>query len=430
MKIAVIGSGYVGLTAAVGFAKLGHQVICIDIDTKRVEMLKAGVSPIFETGLEAELKAGLKTGRLAFATDLAGFLGDVQVVFIAVGTPGNADGSVHINSVQEVAKSVGDSLRNEQVVVIKSTVPVGTCDSLKQMLPHLEFVSNPEFLREGMALQDFLNPQRVIVGTTSEKAINLLKEVYAPILNESKNFLVMDPCSAEMSKYAANAMLAARISLMNEMSQLCEKLGADIQLVRQGVGSDSRIGTEFLNAGVGFGGSCLPKDINAMIDMGSVNDLEVPMIKAIRLANQSQKLRFANKVVKSLEHLGTPQVAVWGLSFKPETDDIREAPSFEIIDHFLHHGFSVRVYDPVAMPGFRENYKNSEKISFATDALAAIEQCDALCILTEWSDFMKIDLQKLKFAMKVPRIFDGRNVFDPRTMKKIGIEYYSIGRPS
>lgn len=429
MKIAVIGSGYVGLTAAVGFAKLGHEVVCIDIDTKRVEMLMAGKCPIFETGLEEELKTGLKMGRLLFATNAEGLLGDVQVVFIAVGTPGNADGSVHLNSVQDVAQKIGKSLKSEQIVVIKSTVPVGTCKALKKILPHLEIVSNPEFLREGVALQDFLNPQRVIVGTASAKAAQLLKEIYDPILDDSKKFIVMDTCSAEMSKYAANAMLAARISFMNEMSQLCEALGADVHFVRQGVGSDSRIGMDFLNSGIGFGGSCLPKDLNAMIEMGSMHNIELPMTKAIRSANQNQKERFAKKVVKSLNSLTSVQIAVWGLSFKPQTDDIREAPALEIIDYFVRQGFRVCVFDPVAMPAVKANFKQADKIYFATDPLSAARQCDALCILTEWEDFSKVDLEQLKSVMKTPLIFDGRNVFDSSLMKKNGIEYHSVGRP-
>ncbi|HEY1079916.1 MAG TPA: UDP-glucose/GDP-mannose dehydrogenase family protein, partial [Bdellovibrio sp.] len=428
LKIAVIGSGYVGLTAAVGFARSGHQVVCIDIDTKRVEMLMAGECPIFEEGLEQELKAGLKAGSLFFATHTDGLLSDVQVVFVTVGTPGNADGSVHLNSVQEVVKNIAKVLRRDQLVVIKSTVPVGTCNTLKQALPHLEIVSNPEFLREGMALQDFLFPQRVIVGTDSQSAAQILKEIYNPIVRDSQKFLVMDPSSAEMSKYAANAMLAARISFMNEMSQLCEKFGADIQLVHQGIGSDSRIGMEFLNAGVGFGGSCLPKDINALIDLGASHGVELPMIHGIRLTNQRQKTFFAHKVMKSIENLNSVQIGIWGLSFKPQTDDIRESPALEIIEYFLQQGLHVRVFDPVAMSAVQQNFKFAGQITFAADPLSAAQNCDVLCIMTEWVEFTDIDLQDLKLSMKTPRVFDGRNIFDPVVMKKHGIEYHGIGR--
>lgn len=452
MKIAIVGTGYVGLVSGTCFAEMGVDVTCIDVDEQKIENLKRGIIPIYEPGLEDMVLRNMKAERLHFTTNLKDVLDDVEVVFSAVGTPPNEDGSADLEYVLQVAKEIGQLMNNYVLLVTKSTVPVGTAKIIKQTIQEeldkrqlnipFDVASNPEFLKEGDAINDFMSPDRVVVGTDSEKAEELLTKLYRPFLLNNFRVIFMDIPSAEMTKYAANSMLATRISFMNDMANLCERVGADINMVRKGISSDARIGGKFLYAGAGYGGSCFPKDVRALVRTAKEHGYELRVLQAVDEVNNAQKEILFKKLSKRWGDgsMNGKTVAVWGLSFKPNTDDIREAPSFVIIEKLLKAGAKVRAFDPVAIPASkaRINYleknqdKNSEKVDysnlyFANDIYDAVDEADALMLVTEWKEFRMPSWNVVKKAMKYPLILDGRNIYDKKEMKEQGFEYEGIG---
>ena len=441
MKLAVIGTGYVGLVAGTCFAETGNDVICVDVDQAKIDRLKQGVVPIYEPGLEEMLTRNSREGRLLFTTDLADAVRRSLIVFIAVGTPAGEDGSSDLSYVLKAAEQIGRAMDGYRIVVTKSTVPVGTSDKVREVLSRetrFEFnvVSNPEFLKEGAAIDDFMKPDRVIVGHDDVRVAELMKELYGPFTRTGAPILLMDNRSAEMSKYAANCMLAARISFMNEMANLCEVVGADVHAVRQGIGLDRRIGPTFLFPGIGYGGSCFPKDVKALIHTGEEHDYSVDLIKTVEQINERQKGVLVDKI---LGHFcpGQPieagmlegrTFAVWGLSFKPKTDDMREAPSIVILNRLLELGASIRAYDPVAMEQARKMF--GERIHFARTNYEALEEADGLLLLTEWNAFRNPDFPRILRLLKTPVIFDGRNQYSPEELRELGFTYFCIGRPA
>lgn len=433
MRIAVIGTGYVGLVAGTCFADSGNDVVCVDIDEAKIEGLRQGVIPIYEPGLEELVTRNAASGRLQFTTDLSAAVKGAEVVFIAVGTPEGEDGSADLQYVLAATRSIAKAIDGYTVVVNKSTVPVGTNqkvhDELAKVLSPGSFdvVSNPEFLKEGAAIDDFLSPDRVVIGTDSEKARALMGELYAPFTRRSDRVLYMDPVSAELTKYAANAMLATRISFMNEMAALCEKVGADVDNVRLGLGTDSRIGLSFLFPGPGFGGSCFPKDIRALYSTARENGLDFSLLSTVDRVNEQQKQLLLRKAVKHFNGgLAGKHFAVWGLAFKPKTDDMRESPSLPLIEGLLGKGATVAAHDPVAHESARRIF--GDRIAYTDTPYGAVEGADALFIVTEWNEFRRPNFDRLKGLMKSPLIFDGRNVFDPERMKERGFIYRGIGR--
>lgn len=438
MKIAVFGAGYVGVTTAVCFAEMGHTVHCIDVIEAKVQLLMAGESVIFEPGLKELLQKNLATESLFFSTDALTAIKNADVIFITVGSPSDHDGSVDLSLVSKAAETIAQAITGYKLVVIKSTVPVGSQiliqkkmkEILEQQRQIIDFdiASNPEFLREGSAIYDCLNPDRIVIGTESEKAVGILKNIYASLITKNVPFHIMDSRSAEMTKYAANSLLAAKISLMNELSRLCEKTGADIDLVRQGIASDHRIGPHVLYAGLGYGGSCFPKDVRALQQMGAKNNESLQLLKAIETTNSLQKNYFIEKITNRLPLLSGKKIAVWGASFKPNTDDIREAPSLAVIDTLLNLGASVTIFDPAAKKNLSDYFQNRNNLVFGDDPYSILESCAALVIVTEWSDFLRPDFQRIKQLLISPLIFDGRNLFSPLQMKTLGFEYHSIGR--
>jgi UDPglucose 6-dehydrogenase len=433
MRIAVIGAGYVGLVTGTCLAESGNDVVCVDVDEARIASLQEGRSPIYEPGLEELIQRNAKEGRLRFAADLAAAVGRAKVVFIAVGTPEGENGDAELRQVLEAAEEIARAVRHYTVVATKSTVPVGTADRLQELMDRrakaeVDVVSNPEFLKEGAALEDFARPDRVIVGARTERARRTMKELYLPFVRTERPILLMDPRSAEMVKYASNAMLATRISFMNDVALLCERLGADAELVRKGVGADSRIGYPFLFPGIGYGGSCFPKDVKALLAMGRRQGLDLDLLRAVDETNERQKARLATVAQK---HFGGELVGrtfgVWGLAFKPRTDDMREAPSITVIEMLLGKGARVQAYDPVAMGNARRYF--GDRIAFAPGPYEAVEGAEGLFVVTEWSEFRAPDLERVKALMKDPVVFDGRNVFDPAEMKELGFTYYGVGRP-
>lgn len=436
MQISVFGAGYVGLVTGVCFAEKGHDVLCADVDAGKVSRLKDGISPIYEPGLEELLRSNIAAGRLKFTASAAEAVRASSILVIAVGTPSRDDGSADLRHVMDVAESIAEHMNNDKVVVIKSTVSVGTNAKVRALLERrlaaleksysFDVISNPEFLREGWALQECLMPARVVVGTTRPESAALMKTLYSGFLDHGRPLHVMDPASAEMTKYAANAMLAARISMMNEFSRLCERTGADIEKVREALGSDPRIGSKFLNAGLGYGGSCFPKDIRALIHVGAEHGEDLEILEAVTAANRRQRDEFVVKVSKVMGSLEGKTIAVWGLSFKPQTDDVREAPSFDVIRKFLGAGAKVRAYDPIATENFRREFGEHPALEYAPSAESALQSADALCLLTEWEVFRAFPRERLNVAA----VFDGRNIFDPEQMKRQGISYHSVGRPS
>ncbi|MCU0847536.1 MAG: UDP-glucose/GDP-mannose dehydrogenase family protein [Spirochaetes bacterium] len=440
MKLAVVGSGYVGLVTGACFADMGNDVYCIDIDEKKIEDLKKGVMPIYEPGLEDIVKRNFAEGRLRFTTDLREGISDVLFVFIAVGTPPEEDGSADLQHVINVAKEIGRSMERYVIVVNKSTVPVGTAEKVRAAVSgelkkrgraDLEFdvVSNPEFLKEGDAIEDFIKPDRVVVGTDNVRTAELMRELYSTFLRQGDRVRIMDIPSAELTKYAANAMLATRISFMNELAQLCESTGADVESVRKGIGSDSRIGPSFLYAGIGYGGSCFPKDVKALIHTSKSMGFDARILGAVEEVNRMQRQIFINKVLKVLgQDLKGKTLAVWGLAFKPQTDDMREAPSIDIINGLKKKGARFRAFDPIAMKVARSIF-GDDSIEYMNNNYDTLKDADALLLLTEWHQFRKPDFDKMKSLMKSPLIFDGRNQYEPAGMKKIGFSYYSMGRP-
>ena len=431
MKIAVVGTGYVGLVAGTCFAESGNDVICVDVDSRKIAALKAGEVPIYEPGLEELLRRNTKARRLRFTTELAEAVGPAQVVFIAVGTPEGESGDADLQYVLTAAEQIGKAMRQYTVVVDKSTVPVGTADKVRETIAKVtqhefDVVSNPEFLKEGAALEDFLKPDRVVIGTTSERARRLMGQLYAPFVRTENPILYMDTRSAELTKYAANAMLATRISFMNDVAALCEKVGADVEFVRKGMGSDKRIGYPFLHPGIGYGGSCFPKDVKALVATAREFGLELDLLRAVERTNQRQKRCLLTKALKHFGDLSERTFAVWGLAFKPKTDDMREAPSVELIEGLLGKGAKVQVHDPVAATVAQRYFGN--RVLYAPSGYAAAEGADGVFLVTEWNEFRRPDLKRLKGLMKSPVIFDGRNIFDPALLKEEGFTYYGIGR--
>lgn len=441
MKLTVVGSGYVGLVTGTCFAEMGSDVWCVDIDREKIENLKKGIIPIYEPGLEEMVKRNFAEGRLRFTTDLSDGLSESLFVFIAVGTPPDEDGSADLQYVLDVAREVGSKMEKYVIVVNKSTVPVGTAEKVRAALREeldrrgrsdLEFdvVSNPEFLKEGDAIEDFMRADRVVVGTDNVRTAELMKELYEPFQRKGNKVVIMDITSSELTKYAANAMLATRISFMNELSALCELSGASIEKVREGIGSDSRIGRSFLYAGVGYGGSCFPKDVKALIHTMKEFKLDPKLLTAVEDVNREQRVRFINRV---LGHFGGDvkgkTFAVWGLSFKPQTDDMREAPSIDIIKGLRAKGASFRAYDPVAVREARR-VLGDDGIEYVTHYYDALNGADALLLVTEWHQFRRPDFERMKTLMKSPVVFDGRNQYEVKSMLEMGFTYYSIGRVS
>lgn len=429
MKIGVVGVGYVGLVAAACLAEGGNHVICVDNDKKKIDDLNNGIIPIYEPGLTEIVERNESAGRLTFTTDLKEGVDNSSVIFLGVGTPSAADGSADISAVLGVAEEIAKVMDGYRIIVTKSTVPVGTYKKVSEIVAAntdypFDYVSNPEFLKEGSSVDDFLKPDRVIIGTNSESVRDIMRQLYAPFMRKSSRMVFMDAASAEMTKYAANAMLAMRISFMNEMSRLCQEYGADIENVRVGVGSDSRIGSSFLFPGVGYGGSCFPKDVRALIHMGNLVKCPVTIAQAVEQANLTQQDSFANRV---LDYFGTSSenvtLAVWGLAFKARTDDTRESPAVRCIEKFLAASMCVRAYDPEARADELEG-----RITRVDDGYDALEGADGLVIFTDWQEFRNPDFELIASKLKRPVIFDGRNLYDPAYVKNQGIEYYSIGR--
>jgi UDPglucose 6-dehydrogenase len=431
MKIAVVGTGYVGLVVGAGFAENGNSVVCVDNDAAKIALLKRGEIPIYEPGLAELLARNVAEERLRFTTDLPAAVRASGIVFIAVGTPQDEDGSADMRHVLEVAEAIGRALDGFKVVVTKSTVPVGTAARIKQLIGGLTaqpfgVASNPEFLKEGAALEDFLKPDRIVLGTDDPAVEAILRELYEPFVRTGHPILAMDHASAELSKYAANAMLATRISFMNEIANLCDRLGADVRQVRMGVGSDTRIGSSFLFPGLGYGGSCFPKDVQALLRMGRDAGVALNVVDAVERTNQAQKTALVPRVARFLGGLPGKKVGLWGLAFKPRTDDMREAPALALIDGLLAGGASVSAYDPKAMPAARALL--GERVTLCARSYDAAEGADALILVTEWNEFREPDFARIKALMRRPAIFDGRNLYNPKHLRELGFHYEGIGR--
>ena len=434
MRIAVVGTGYVGLVTGTCFADSGNDVVCLDIDADRIERLRRGEVPIYEPGLGELIQRNVAEGRLHFTTEYAEAIPEARCVFLAVGTPQADDGSADLRGLWSAVEMMAPHLSTEAIAVIKSTVPVGTNRRLADRLRELTgrdvpVASNPEFLKEGAAIEDFTKPDRVVVGCDDADVGEVLHELYAPFLRTDHPLLVMDPESAEMTKYVANCLLATKISFINEVANLCERVGADVNHVRRGIGHDRRIGFAFLFPGVGYGGSCFPKDVRALISMAEMHGVEPRILKAVDRVNEMQKRVLFEKLHRFFDgQLAGRTIAVWGLSFKPRTDDIREAPSLVLIDRLLAEGAVLRVHDPVAMDNVRRRY--GERLVYGTTPYDALESAEALAIVTEWHEFRNPDFDRMKRLMKQPVVFDGRNLFDPKKMEQLGFQYYGIGLQS
>ena len=440
MKITVIGTGYVGLVSGACLADLGNDVVCLDIDQSKIQSLNSGVVPIHEPGLHEVIERNVASGRLSFTTDVAASVAHGVVQMIAVGTPSDEDGSADLRYVLDAARNVGKHLVDYKVIVNKSTVPVGTADRVKAAIANelgqrgaqsLKFsvVSNPEFLKEGAAIDDFNRPDRIVIGADDERAIQILRDMYAPFQRNHDRLMVMDVKSAELTKYAANAMLATRISFMNELANLADKLGADIEQVRKGIGSDQRIGYHFLYSGCGYGGSCFPKDVRALKRTATEMGMPLKILQAVEDVNHTQKLVLLEKIIRRFGNdLTGKHFALWGLAFKPGTDDMREATSRVILEGLWERGACVTVYDPVAMPETQRIYGDRPDLRYAQSPNAALNSADALLIVTEWKAFKSPDFNQIKTSLKQPIIFDGRNLFEPAAMQAMGLEYFGIGR--
>jgi len=432
MKIAVVGTGYVGLVAGSCLADMGHEITCVDKDEAKVELLKSGGVPIYEPGLDQLIARNTREGRLAFTTDGPGAIGAAEVAYIAVGTPSSEDGSANLNGVYAVAELIGRSATGPITAIIKSTVPVGTADRVREIMGQycshpFDVVSNPEFLKEGAAIGDFMKPDRIVVGCREDRTRAVVEEIYKPLLRTGKPILFMDNRSAELSKYAANAFLATKISFINELSRLCESVGADVDAVRRGAGTDSRIGLRFFFPGVGYGGSCFPKDVKALMHTGKAAGSPLTILEAVEDVNQRQKRWLGEKILaRHGGDLSGKRFAIWGLSFKPNTDDMREAPSIEIIEVLLAAGAQVVAYDPEAMHEAREDL--GERVSYAESAMEAVENADALVLVTEWNEFRNPSFEDLATAMRGREIYDGRNLYEPEDVREAGFYYSGIGR--
>ncbi|HQB75175.1 MAG TPA: UDP-glucose/GDP-mannose dehydrogenase family protein [Bacteroidales bacterium] len=437
MKIAIIGTGYVGLVTGACLADVGFDVVCVDVDHDKIEQLKKGISPIYEPGLEEILTRTIQREKLKFSTDIVSVLPEVDVLFSAVGTPPGADGSADLQYVLTVAETIGKHMNRYLLVITKSTVPVGTAQLVKKTIQKeldqrgvdvdFDIASNPEFLKEGNAIQDFMRPDRIVVGVENERARSYFEKIYKPFVLNGHPVIFTDIASAEMIKYAANAMLATRISFMNEMANLCELVGADISMVREGIGSDSRIGKKFLYAGIGYGGSCFPKDVKAIIQTADQHGYSLELVKAVEKINDRQKLVLFNKLYRYYDgDLKGKKVAMLGLSFKPNTDDLREAPSLVLIEELLKHGAQVQVYDPIAMP--KAKLQLGDRVSYMNSIEETIRDSEALLLVTEWAQFRTLSPNTLTQLMKHPLLLDGRNIYDPEEMKNGGVIYFGIGK--
>jgi len=432
MKIAVVGTGYVGLVTGTCLAETGNHVCCVDIDERKVNKLRNGQITIYEPGLEKLFERNVKEERLSFTTNLKEGLEEAEIVFLALPTPPGEDGSADLQYVLSVSEQIGKLLTDYKIIIDKSTVPVGTAEKVHAAIARnyngeFDVVSNPEFLREGVAVDDFMKPDRIVIGTTSERAKGLLTELYGPYVRQGNPIIFMDERSAELTKYAANAFLATKISFMNEIAQMCEMLGADVDMVRRGIGSDDRIGKRFLFPGIGYGGSCFPKDVKALIHSAKEINYDFKILDAVTEVNEIQKSHLVTKISRYFGDLKGKHFALWGLAFKPNTDDIREAPALEIIEALLAGGATIAAFDPEAM----NNVKNiiGDRISFCDTPYDCLTDADALIIATEWNEFRTPDFDKIMATLKEPVIFDGRNVFDVSSMEKKGFHYESIGRP-
>ncbi|NUZ05147.1 UDP-glucose dehydrogenase family protein [Piscinibacter koreensis] len=439
MRISIVGSGYVGLVTGACLAEMGNDVLCVDTDASKIRLLSAGSIPIYEPGLPELVERNSAAGRLRFTTDFASSIAHGLIIFIAVGTPAAEDGSADLQHVLAVADKVGSLLTDYRVIVNKSTVPVGTADRVQAQIgmrlsergvqTRFAVASNPEFLKEGAAIDDFMRPDRVVIGSEDDEAISLLRSLYAPFTRNHDRLHVMDVRSAELTKYAANAMLATRISFVNDLARLAEKVGADIELVRRGIGSDRRIGTHFLYAGAGYGGSCFPKDVRALVHTGREYGIDLEVLTAVDRVNHRQKRILADKVVSRFgEQLNGRTLAIWGLAFKPETDDMREAPSLVVLEELVKRGARVQAYDPIAATAAQRLVAHLSGVNFVSDRMRAVEGADALLVMTEWREFRSPELTALKKLLRSPIIFDGRNLFEPSTMAAGGFEYYAVGR--
>jgi UDPglucose 6-dehydrogenase len=436
MKIVVVGTGYVGLVTGTCFAEVGIDVICVDIDKNKIENLKLGIVPIYEPGLDALVNKNMSKGRLNFSTSLKESIQGADVAFIAVGTPPGEDGSADLKYVEGVAREIGEYMNCYGVIVTKSTVPVGTAKKVEEAIQEAldkrgvrieyDVASNPEFLKEGAAIDDFLKPDRIVVGVSSAKAEEVMRKLYKPFLLNGHPIIFMDVPSAEMTKYAANSMLATKISFMNDIANLCEIVGADVNMVRKGIGSDARIGNKFIYPGIGYGGSCFPKDVKALIKTATSNGYQMQILEAVEAVNEKQKSVLFNKLLNRFQgNVSGKTFAIWGLSFKPNTDDMREAPSLVIIEHILKAGGKIKAFDPIAISEAKHILGNT--IKYCKTEYEALENVDALLIVTEWSDFRSPDFIKVKKAMKNSIIFDGRNIYDTKELNELGFEHYGIG---
>ncbi len=440
MKVTVVGTGYVGLVTGACLSEMGNHVMCLDVDARKIDLLNAGGIPIHEPGLEEIVRRNAAAGRLQFTTDIAAAVAHGTMQFIGVGTPPDEDGSADLQYVLAAATSIGRHMTDYKVIVDKSTVPVGTADKVRDAvraalaargLPTMDFavVSNPEFLKEGAAVEDCMRPDRIVVGADDERAVLLMRALYTPFMRNHDRLQLMDVRSAEFTKYAANAMLATRISFMNELALLAERVGADIEAVRKGIGSDPRIGTHFLYPGTGYGGSCFPKDVKALIHIGRENGMDLGVLQAVEAANDRQKHVLVDKITARFgQDLKGRTFAIWGLAFKPNTDDMREAPSRVILAELSRRGARLQAYDPVAMDEARRVLEGTPGLSFVDSQEAALEGADALVVVTEWKEFRNPDFDTIKATLKQPLIFDGRNIYDPKLMKLQGIDYHGIGR--
>ena len=439
MKIAVVGTGYVGLVTGTCFAEMGNKVWCVDVDENKIKRLEKGIIPIYEPGLENMVKTNYELGHLRFTTDINEALDNAEICFIAVGTPMGEDGSADLHYVLEVARNIGKGMKRHMYVVDKSTVPVGTAEKVREAIQQeldqrqseltFDVISNPEFLKEGTAVGDCMRPDRIVIGVDNEVAAEVMKDLYTPYVRNTENFIIMDIASAEMTKYTANAMLATKISFMNEIANICEKVGADVNKVRRGIGSDTRIGYSFIYAGCGYGGSCFPKDVQALIRTSHEFGYEPQMLQAVEDVNKRQKKVIPAKVVNRFgEDLTGKTFAVWGLSFKPDTDDMREAAAITIINELTSRGAKVVAYDPKAVKEAKECYlKDNKNITYVESKYDALNEADAMILITEWKEFRQPDFEEIMKRLKNSVIFDGRNQYDKKKLQKMGIEYYQIG---
>ena len=432
INITVIGAGYVGLVASACLADMGNRVICVDCNKEKINLLNKGIIPLYEPGLEELVKTNIEAKRLSYSDDINYAVKNSLICIIAVGTPPKEDGSVDLSYVFKAAKDIACVMDGYRVIVDKSTVPVGTSSKIAQIIKEntnfdFDVVSNPEFLKQGNAIDDFLSPDRVIIGVDSKKALKIMQELYSPYFRKENRIIIMDIKSAEMTKYASNAFLAAKISFINEIALLCEKTGADVEMVRRGMGADSRIGNQFLFPGLGYGGSCFPKDVRALIKTGEENNCETELLRAVEEVNKKQRYKFIDKILKRFNNdIKDKTFALWGLSFKPKTSDLREAPSITIINELLKKGAKIKAYDPKAMQSAKLIFE--DKIEYSKTSYDALSGSDALILITEWSEFRRIDINKIKNSLKTPLIFDGRNQYNPKEMKRNGIEYICTGK--